>query len=122
LTTQPYSKPRTPADGPAVVLGPGNAAAFDGDQWHLPVVVRVVDTPLVWVRDEPTDAATVVADVVESHDVETVQVRGLDRLGEYFSEFSVERLTSTLEQIAGRADVPLLVGDDDTSIDRSEPV
>ena len=85
-------------------------------------MVRVDDTPLVWVRDEPTDAATVVADVVASHDVGTVQVRGLDRLGEYFSEFSVERATSKLEQIAGQADVPFLVGDDDTPVDRSEPV
>jgi hypothetical protein len=121
LTARPSSDRPSPGSGPAVVLGPGNAAAFDGDQWHLPVVVRVDDTPLVWVRDEPTDAATVVAEVVASRDVGTIEVRGLDRLGEYFSEFSVERATSTLEQIARRADVPFLVGDD-TPVDRSEPV
>lgn len=102
------------------MLGPGNAAAFDGDRWHLPVVVRVVDTPLMWLRSHPTAAAAVIADVVETHDVRAIRLRGLDRLGEHFSEFSVSEAISTLERVARRADVPLLVGQDAVPVENSE--
>lgn len=122
MTTDcPPDRPSSDAD-PAIVLGPGNAAAFDGDRWHLPVVVRLVDSPAMWLRSDPNDAAAVIADVVEARDVRAIRLRDLDVLGEYFSEFSVDEAVATLRRVAREADVPLVVDRADCRLERSESV